>query len=164
MGIDCGTATTGWAILEKNLPLRDKKIKICEYGVVKTESDMPMEERLSLLYKGIYEILSKYKPQVVAVESLFYFKNQKTVISVGQARGVILLACAEANSTVVDYTPLQVKQAVSGYGKASKMQVQQMVKAILGLKEIPRSDDAADALAIAICHINSSKINAIRNL
>jgi crossover junction endodeoxyribonuclease RuvC len=116
-----------------------------------------MSERLKKLFEEIVKIIKMYKPNCVAIESLFFFNNQKTVISVGQARGVLILAAAQKNLPIFDYTPLQVKQAVSGYGKASKVQVQKMVKLILNLEELPKPDDAADALAISICHLNTKR-------
>jgi crossover junction endodeoxyribonuclease RuvC len=156
LGIDCGTAITGWAVLERSQQRSDNSINTLGYGVIRTEARREMSDRLNKLYEELSEIIQDYKPDCAAIESLFYFKNQKTVMSVGQARGVSILAAARKGLGVYNYTPLQVKQAVSGYGKAAKSQIQRMVKILLSLKELPRPDDAADALAIAICHINTS--------
>ncbi len=153
LGIDIGTAITGWSVVE-NI---GSNYKVFDYGVIKTTPDFLMSERLRVIFESINEIITKFKPNVVAVEDLFYFKNQKTVIKVGQARGVVLLAGALAGLEVIDFTPLQIKQAVTGYGRAEKKQVQEMVRMILSLKEIPKPDDAADALAVSICYLNSSK-------
>lgn len=155
IGIDCGLAITGWAVLEKNSNMLNKCPRVINYGVIRTEAGMKNGERLSKLYDDLASLIKKYKPDAAAIEDLFYFKNQKTVIKVGQARGVTILAAQKLKLDIFDYTPLQVKQAVCGYGRATKDQVQRMVKAILRLEKIPKPDDAADALAIAICHANS---------
>jgi len=147
LGIDPGTATTGFGVLEKD----GSKLEVIDYGCILTGAKLPMPERLNLIAKDLKKIIKKYKPQTMAVEDLFFFKNAKTAITVGQARGVILFVGQEQGLEVVEYTPLQVKQAVVGYGRAEKKQVQYMVKAILSLKSVPKPDDAADALAIAIC-------------
>ncbi|MBP9758084.1 crossover junction endodeoxyribonuclease RuvC [Candidatus Dojkabacteria bacterium] len=151
LGIDVGTAITGWSILEK----KSQIVKVIGYGVITTNKNLEMSERLLILFNELNEIISTFKPDDMAVEELFFFKNSKTVITVGQARGVILLAGVINKLNVVGYTPLQVKQAVTGYGRADKIQIQKMVKIILKLDNIPKPDDAADALAIAICHFNS---------
>ncbi|MGM0602348.1 MAG: crossover junction endodeoxyribonuclease RuvC [Bacillota bacterium] len=148
LGVDPGLATIGFSIVEKE----GNKFNVLEYGVIKTSPDKTDVERLKIIYRNMKELINEYKPDQMAVEELFFNKNVKTAIVVGQARGVILLAGAESSITVAEYTPLQVKQAVVGYGRADKNQVQQMVKNLLNLSEIPRPDDAADALAIAICH------------
>jgi crossover junction endodeoxyribonuclease RuvC len=158
MGIDSGFATVGWSIVEKaGIVKSSSKYKIFGYGIIRTEAVTPMPERLNQIYISIKELIKKYKPDSVAIESLFYFKNQKTVITVSQARGVAILAAIHQKLSVFDYTPLQVKQSVTGYGKATKNQVQQMVKSILGFRECPKPDDAADALAIALCHLNTRR-------
>lgn len=157
LGIDCGLAITGWSILERPKNQGKADVSVINYGVVTTGAGMPMGERLSLLYSEIQEIIVQYKPSAAAVESLFYFKNQKTVMGVGQARGVVLLAITLQNIPYFDYTPLQVKQSVTGYGRASKQQVQSMVKSILKLQKVPKPDDAADALAVGICHLHTVK-------
>jgi crossover junction endodeoxyribonuclease RuvC len=154
IGIDVGTAITGWGVIgrdEKN----KSKYKIYDYGAIRTSSKTPMYLRLLKLSEDLTEVVKKHKPDHMGVEDLFYFKNKKTVISVGQARGVIMLTGAKLGLQVFDYTPLQVKQAVTGYGRASKKQMQKMVKSILGLKEIPKPDDVADGIAVAVCHLNS---------
>ncbi len=153
LGIDCGIATTGWAILDK--PLKNSKYIVQGYGVIRTPAGAHMPTRLKTLYDDLLEIIAEFKPDSMAIENLFFFKNEKTIITVGQARGVTILAGINNGLQMFDYTPLQVKTAVSGYGRAEKKQVQEMVKTILGLKDIPKPDDAADALAIAICHLNS---------
>ncbi len=155
LGIDCGIAITGWAVVEKEV--KNCTLKAIEYGTIKTDPGWVMPKRLSKLYNDISEIIEKYDPCEMALEDLFYFKNKKTIISVGQARGVIILSATMKNLKVISYTPLQVKQAVTGYGKATKDQVKIMTKSILKLKELPKSDDAADALAICICHLNTKK-------
>lgn len=153
LGIDPGTATTGFGILE--IKGNDKRVIDC--GVISTHKDLPMPERLVELHKDLSELIKTHRPDWCAVEQLFFARNVTTAITVGQARGVILLAAAENNLSIVEYTPLQVKQAVTGYGQATKKQVQEMVKTILGLKEIPKPDDAADALAIALTHLPSTR-------
>src|SRR4030042_1471896 len=158
IGIDPGTATTGFGVIREE---PDGSLTILDYGVIQTKSNLSQAERLVLLFKRIKEIIILHRPDMGAVEKLFFERNVRTALSVGQARGVILLAMAESKLQIGEYTPLEVKQAVAGYGGADKNQVQQMVKTILGLKEIPHPDDAADALAVAICHIHSAKI---RNL
>ena len=151
LGVDPGTAIVGYSVIEyvKN------KYRVLDYGCVYTDKDEDMPVRLEKIYDGLDGIIKIWKPQDMAVEELFFFKNQKTVIKVGQARGVITL-CGQKNSLdLYSYTPLQVKMGIAGYGRADKKQIQEMVKVILGLDEIPKPDDAADALAIAITHINS---------
>lgn len=152
IGIDPGTAIVGFSILD----FENNKFKVVDYGCIYTDKDLPMEDRLCKIYSELDEIIKKYSPNEMAIEELFYFKNNKTVISVGQARGVIVLCGKQNNLNLYHYTPLQVKTGITGYGKADKKQIQLMVQRILGLKEIPKPDDAADALAIAITHINAS--------
>jgi len=151
LGIDPGTAIVGFSIVD----YEDRKIKLIKYGCIFTEKTLPMEERLLQIFNELEEIIKTYSPEHMAIEELFYFKNNKTVISVGEARGVILLAGQKNNLKIKNYTPLQVKIGITGYGRAEKKQVQLMVKSILKMKEIPKPDDAADAIAIAITHINS---------
>lgn len=148
MGIDPGLATLGYAFLEKN----NNSFQLIDYNVIKTSSDITDVKRLKKIYDRLQDLIKNYNPDCMAVEELFFNKNVKTAIRVGQARGVILLSGADAGLKVSEYTPLQVKQAVVGYGRASKHQVQHMVKALLNLESIPEPDDAADALAVAICH------------
>jgi crossover junction endodeoxyribonuclease RuvC len=151
LGIDPGLATTGYGVVKKE----GNSFKLIDYDTITTSSDRTDVDRLSQLYEELLSLIDKYNPEHIAVEELFFNKNVKTAIRVGQARGVILLAGAQQSINVAEYTPLQVKQAVVGYGRASKQQVQQMVKALLNLEEIPKPDDAADALAISICHGHS---------
>jgi crossover junction endodeoxyribonuclease RuvC len=152
VGIDPGTAITGYGIIRQ---IQGGKLEVIDYGVVRTESGLPLPQRLILLYEALAELLSRHQPDGGAVEKLFYQRNVKTAMSVGQARGVSLLALAQANMPISEYTPLEIKQAVVGYGRAEKAQVQEMVKALLNMPQIPSPDDAADALAVAICHIHS---------
>ncbi len=148
LGIDPGLATIGYALVDKETNHFD----VLEYGVIKTSADKSDVERLEIIHRNIEALIKEFQPEEMAVEELFFNKNVKTAIVVGQARGVILLAGSQAGLKVAEYTPLQIKQAVVGYGRAEKKQVQQMVKSLLNLSEIPRPDDAADALAISICH------------
>lgn len=152
LGIDPGYAIVGYGVLdyEKN------KFYPIEYGAVTTDAHTDFQERIKDIYTEVDEIIKRTKPAALAIEKLFYTTNQKTVIRVAQARGVILLAAAMNDLPVYEYTPLQVKQAVTGYGKAVKKQVQEMTKMILHLDRIPKPDDTADALAMAICHGYSS--------
>ena len=150
LGIDPGTATTGFGVIEK----QGSKLRFIDAGVITTPPEMSMPNRLSEIYAGLGEVIGHHKPDCMAVELLYFASNVTTAITVGQARGVVLLAGAEAALPVGEYTPLQVKQAVTGYGKADKKQIQEMVKMILGLDGIPKPDDAADGLAIAITHAN----------
>jgi crossover junction endodeoxyribonuclease RuvC len=158
IGIDPGTAITGYGFINEN---DDGSITVLDFGVIQTPATDPMPDRLLTLYQQLNEKILLHSPEIGAVEKLFFQKNVRTAISVGQARGVVLLALADAGLNVAEYTPLEVKQAVAGYGGADKHQVQQMVKALLGLNEIPKPDDAADALAVAICHIHSAKMREL---
>lgn len=160
LGIDPGTATTGYALLREKT---DGSLEAVDYGVILTPAGMPQPERLLLLYRRLKEIILLHHPQCGAVEKLFFQRNITTAMTVSQARGVILLALAEAGLPVGEYTPLEVKQAVAGYGGAEKKQVQQMVKMLLELEDIPRPDDAADALAIAICHQSRQRYQALED-
>ncbi|MCJ8341755.1 MAG: crossover junction endodeoxyribonuclease RuvC [Cetobacterium sp.] len=151
LGIDPGTAIVGYSILD----FKENKMTLVQYGCIYTDKNLLMEDRLCIIFDELEEIIKKYSPEHMAVEELFFFKNNKTVISVGQARGVILLAGRKNKLKIESYTPLQVKMGITGYGKAEKKQIQLMVKKILNMKEIPKPDDAADAIAVAITHINS---------
>ena len=151
LGIDPGTANTGYGIIEKH----KDNLKCLGYGCIKTKSSEDFPKRIEIIYDEIERLIKKWKPDIVAVENLFFFKNEKTAFSVGQARGAILLAASKNHKEIFETTPLEVKQAVSGYGKADKSQVQRMVKIILNLPEIPRPDDAADALAVSITCANT---------
>ncbi|WRS27894.1 crossover junction endodeoxyribonuclease RuvC [Oscillospiraceae bacterium MB08-C2-2] len=153
MGIDPGYAIVGYGVVDYTAGHRFRPVA---YGAIITEADTPFEQRLEHIWDRLVFLLSKYKPKEIAVEKLYFTTNQKTAIQVAQARGVILLAAVKAGVEVYEYTPLQVKQSVVGYGKAEKNQVMQMTKSLLGLEQIPKPDDAADALAIAICHSHTS--------
>ena len=148
LGIDPGYAIVGYGIIDK----KGNHFTVCGYGAVTTDSSMDMPDRLQHLYTQIMEIIREYGPDVVSIEELFFNTNSKTALLVGQARGVIILACANSGLEIREYTPLQIKQGLVGYGRAEKKQVQAMVKAILNLSETPKPDDTADALAAAICH------------
>ena len=152
LGIDPGIADTGWGIIDIDSA---GKLTCIDYGSIKTKAGIVLHRRLEILNIELDKIVKKFKPDISAVEELFFCNNAKTALIVGQARGVILLTLINNKLPIDEFTPLQVKQAVSAYGKASKMQVQRMVKLILNLKEIPKPDDAADALAVAICASNS---------
>lgn len=146
LGIDPGTATTGYAIIDT-----DNNLTCLEYGVITTIPEQKDEERLLIIHSELNDIIKKHKPDITAVEKVFYFKNAKTIIPVSQARGVILFTLTKNKVPVYEFTPLQVKTATTGYGRATKKQVQEMVKTLLNLEKIPKPDDAADAIAIAIC-------------
>ncbi|MBQ1271611.1 MAG: crossover junction endodeoxyribonuclease RuvC [Clostridia bacterium] len=152
LGIDPGYGIVGYGVVEHD---RGKNIYI-SHGAITTPAGMPFHLRLAEIYHDMGVLIEKFKPDAIAVEELFFNTNVKTAIQVGHARGVILLAIAEHNIPIAEYTPLQVKQAVVGYGRAEKKQVMEMTRVILGLKSVPRPDDAADALAIAICHGHTS--------
>ncbi len=154
LGLDPGTATTGYGLVRLH---RDGSLEAVDFGVITTPKDLPAPERLDLLYRELLQLLETHRPQTAAVEKLFFQKNISTALGVGQARGVLLLALAQNGLDVAEYTPNEVKQAVAGYGSADKRQVQEMVRVLLTLPEIPRPDDAADALAIAICHLNTNR-------
>ena len=155
LGIDPGLAITGFAIIEKR---NNSKIPI-SYGCIRTSSKEDHYKRLLTIHEDITQIIKKYQPEVAAVEKLFFNKNVKTAIAVGQARGVHIVAASQKSLPVYEYTPLQVKQGVVGYGRAEKAQVQEMVKLLLNLKTIPQPDDAADALAISICHAHTNRFS-----
>jgi crossover junction endodeoxyribonuclease RuvC len=155
LGIDPGTAITGYGVIREE---QDGCLVIIDFGVIRTSAEQSHADRLVHLYQKMKELILLHHPDMGAVEKLFFERNVRTALNVGQARGVALLAMAESRLKISEYTPLEVKQAVVGYGGADKNQVQQMVKTILGLESIPHPDDAADALAVAICHIHSTKI------
>jgi crossover junction endodeoxyribonuclease RuvC len=154
MGIDPGIATTGFGLVKES---DGGSLEALTFGVILTPPDMPAHQRLSLLYHDLNDLFLLHRPDGVAVEKLFFQTNVKTAIAVGQARGVVLLAISEAGLSLSEYTPNEVKQAVVGYGSAGKKQVQEMVKVLLALDEIPKPDDAADALAIAITDLSTHK-------
>ncbi|MDZ7587033.1 MAG: crossover junction endodeoxyribonuclease RuvC [Patescibacteria group bacterium] len=146
LGIDPGFARMGWGIISKT----GAKFSLVDYGCLETSAEVSLSTRLETIFDGISRILKKFKPDLAGIETLFFNTNAKTAVKVGEARGAILVALKKSGVKVIDVTPLQVKQAVAGYGRAEKFQVQKMVKALLNLKEIPRPDDAADALAVAL--------------
>jgi crossover junction endodeoxyribonuclease RuvC len=155
LGIDPGTATMGWGVIRQE----GNRLSYLQHGAVTTPSQWEMPRRLGRLFDGVTELVKGYRPETVAVEELFFNTNVTTAITVGQARGVVLLAAYRAGIEVAEYTPLQVKQAITSYGRAEKRQVQEMVRSLLRLREIPKPDDAADGLAIAVCHAFSSRIS-----
>ena len=153
LGIDPGTAIMGYGLVAA----RGDEMRPVDYGVLTTTADLPLAERLLILYDGLTDLIRRHRPTEVAVEKLFFSRNVTTAIAVGQARGVALVAAAQGGLAVCEYSPQEVKQGVAVYGKATKGQIQQMVRVLLGLAEIPWPDDAADALAIAICHLHTSQ-------
>jgi crossover junction endodeoxyribonuclease RuvC len=154
LGVDPGTATTGYGLVRES----DGELEMVAFGAITTPAGEPMPVRLQAVYGGLRELIETHRPAAGAVEKLFFSRNVRTAMSVGQARGVALLALADAGLLAGEYTPLEIKQAVTGYGGADKHQVQQMVMTLLGLAEIPRPDDAADALAVAICHLHAMSL------
>lgn len=152
LGIDPGYAIVGYGVVD----YQSNHFTVLAYGTVTTGAGMPFNERLALIYDGIEDVIEQYKPVSMAIEKLFYNNNAKTVIDVSQARGVLILAAQKNGISVSEYTPLQVKQSVVGYGRAEKKQVQEMTRILLNLEKIPKPDDAADALALAICHAHCS--------
>lgn len=162
LGIDPGYAIVGWGVIEYS----HSRFKVLGYGAITTEAQTPFPERLQIIYNDMCYLFAKYKPEVMSMEKLFYNSNQKTVIDVAQARGVITLAAQMNNKNIFEYTPLQVKQSVTGYGRAEKKQVMEMTRSILNLPEVPKPDDTADALAMAICHAHcsGSTIGKLNNL
>jgi crossover junction endodeoxyribonuclease RuvC len=152
IGFDPGLAIVGYGVLESD----GRVHRVIDYGVINTPKTERTPVRLALIQKGVMELFEKFKPDIVAIEELFFAKNVTTAINVAQARGVILAESIRHVGLLYEYTPLQVKQALTGYGKADKNQIQQMVKLLLRLNEIPKPDDAADALAVALTHANTS--------
>ncbi len=152
LGIDPGTAIVGYAVVMA----QGNTLKMMACDVITTPAKMPLAQRLQLIYEGLSKLIATYKPNEAAMEELFFAKNARTAMTVGQARGVAMLALANGGLSVAEYTPKQIKQAVTGYGGADKNQVGEMVRILLGLSSIPRPDDAADAAAVAICHLNTA--------
>ena len=159
LGIDPGYAIVGWGVVDYG----GNRFTPVDFGAVTTDAGRPFEERLSAVYDGVCGVIHRTRPQVLAIEKLFYQHNQTTVIGVAEARGVILLAAAQAGLPVYEYTPMQVKQAVTGYGKAVKKQVQEMTRILLHLPAVPKPDDTADALAMAItfCHTSANQLTRL---
>jgi crossover junction endodeoxyribonuclease RuvC len=158
IGIDPGTAITGYGIVRED---DAGKLVAVDYGVITTPAGMKMPKRLTIIYEELSAIIKKHKLNTSAVEKIFFSKNVKTAMSVGQARGVVLLSLDQAGIEIANYSPNEIKQAVTGYGGADKRQIQEMVKILLELDEIPKPDDAADALAVAICHLQYAKFQQI---
>lgn len=162
LGIDPGYAIVGWGVIEYEY----SKFRVLGYGAITTNADTPFPQRLESIYNDMCYVFEKYKPSVMSMEKLFYNSNQKTVIDVAQARGVITLCAQMHNKEIFEYTPLQVKQSVTGYGRAEKKQVMEMTRSILSLESVPKPDDTADALALAICHAhcNASSLGKLYNI
>ncbi len=152
LGIDPGYAIVGYGVID----YRNNHFTVVDYGAILTDAGTPFNERLEKIYDNLTALIEKYNPEAMSVEKVFYNSNAKTVIDVSQARGVIMLAAQKNKLPVFEYTPLQVKQSVVGYGRAEKKQIQEMTKRILNLEKVPKPDDTADALAMAICHAHSS--------
>lgn len=148
LGIDPGYAIVGYGVIQSE----SGKYRPLQYGAVTTKAGMDFNQRLLGIYDGISAVIEQAKPDSVSIEKLFFQNNQKTAIGVAEARGVILLACVKAGLHIFEYTPLQIKMAITGYGRAQKPQIMGVTKALLGLREMPKPDDVADALALAICH------------
>ena len=157
LGLDPGLATTGYGVIEGD----GRELRHIAHGVIRTAAKQPMAQRLIDLHQKLGELIGQFHPDAAAVEDLFFATNARTAMSVGQARGVLLLTLAQAGLPVFEYTPLQIKQAVTGYGQADKNQVQQMVRILLHLEELPRPDDAADALAVSICYHHSAQMQSL---
>lgn len=158
LGIDPGTATTGYGLVAED-DVGEARLLTC--GVFETSPGVPMLERLRAIYRDLTALIRARSPDAMAVEELFFSRNVTTALSVGQARGVVLLAAAEAGLPVFEYKPAEIKQALVGYGGAGKAQVQEMLRIMLGLEEVPRPDDAADAVAVAICHLHRQRLHQI---
>lgn len=155
IGIDPGVAITGYGVIEE----REEGYRCIASGCIRTAADLPSAIRLLAIYDQIGRLIEQYRPQALVVEKLFFSKNVRTAFQVGEARGVIILAAASAGLLLFEYTPLQVKQAVAGYGKAEKTQVQKMVQLLLKLQQPPPVDDEADAMAVALCHLQNRRFN-----
>lgn len=162
LGIDPGYAIVGWGVIE----YEHSRFRVLGYGAITTNADTPFPQRPESIYNDMCYVFEKYKPSVMSMEKLFYNSNQKTVIDVAQARGVITLCAQMHNKEIFEYTPLQVKQSVTGYGRAEKKQVMEMTRSILSLESVPKPDDTADALALAICHAhcNASSLGKLYNI
>ena len=157
LGIDPGTALTGYGLVRED----EAGLALLECGVISTPPDQPLPRRLQAIYRGLADLIARHRPDAAAVEELFFSRNVRTALAVGQARGVALLSLADAGLPVYEYKPLQVKQAVAGYGGADKPQIQEMVRLLLHLERAPQPDDAADAVAVAVCHIHTTRMAAL---
>ena len=156
LGIDPGTAITGYGLVRED----EAGLTLVDYGVITTAAGQPLAVRLQAIYQGLADVARKHQPQQAAVEELFFSRNARTALSVGHARGVTLLALADAGLAIHEYKPLEIKQAITGYGGAGKQQVQEMVRLLLNLDHVPQPDDAADAVAVAVCHLHSARMAA----
>lgn len=150
LGIDPGTAATGYSLIKRNF----KEIEILNFGCIKTDKSLPKDKRLKIIFNETSSLIKTYQPEILAIESLFFNKNIRTALSVGEAKGVILLAASLSNLKIVEYTPLQVKESLVGYGRATKKEIKEMVRIYFNLADERFSDDAADAVAIVLCHLN----------
>ena len=157
LGVDPGTAITGYGLVREE----EGGLTLVDYGVITTPAGQPLPERLQTIYSGLVDVAGKHQPQQAAVEELFFSRNVRTALSVGHARGVALLALVDAGLAIYEYKPLEIKQAITGYGGADKQQVQEMVRLLLNLDQVPQPDDAADAVAVAVCHIHSARMTAL---
>ncbi len=157
IGIDPGTAITGWGVIEGD----GDTLTALSYGVITTPAGMPLPQRLQTIYRELTDVIQQWQPETAGLEELFFSKNAKTALTVGHGRGVAMLALANANLSITEYKPLEVKQAITGHGGADKSQIQYMVRLLLSLDDIPRPDDAADALAVAICHLHSARLRLL---
>ncbi len=157
IGIDPGTAITGWGVVEGD----GDELRPVAYGAITTAAGTPLPRRLQIIYRELTDIIAQWQPESSAIEELFFSKNAKTALAVGHGRGAAMLALANADLPITEYKPLEVKQAITGHGGADKQQMQQMVKLLLSLDDIPRPDDAADALAVAICHLHSARLRML---
>jgi crossover junction endodeoxyribonuclease RuvC len=158
LGIDPGTATTGYGLVTED---ESGEAKLIGYGTFQTQAGVPMPDRLRKLYGEVSALIKDAGPDTLAIEELFFSRNVTTALSVGQARGVVLLAAAQAGLDIFEYKPAEVKQALVGYGSAKKQQIQDMLRIMLGLDSIPRPDDAADAVAVAVCHLHSARLRRL---
>lgn len=157
IGIDPGTAITGWGVIEGD----GQDLRLIACGAVTTVAKTPLPQRLQIIYRELTQIIAEWQPETSAIEELFFSKNAKTALAVGHGRGAAMLALANADLPIAEYKPLEVKQAITGHGGADKKQMQQMVKLLLNLADVPRPDDAADALAVAICHVHSARLRML---
>ena len=157
LGVDPGTATTGYGVVEETAD----GLNALAFGVITTPAGQPMPQRLQTIYRELVRLAHEWQADEAAVEELFFSTNVRTAMSVGQARGVALLALADAGLPIAEYSPLVIKQALTGYGRADKRQMQEMTRLLLGLDDIPRPDDAADALAVAVCHLHSARMRSL---
>lgn len=158
LGIDPGTATTGYGLVTEDAA---GEARLLRCGVIETQAGTPMPLRLVTIHREVSALIREFRPDAVAVEMLFFGRNVTTALTVGQARGVVLLAIAQADLPLYEYKPAEVKQALAGYGGADKRQMQEMVRVLLGLDDIPRPDDAADAVAVAVCHLHSQRLQRL---